>query len=1431
MKKHMLVFLILVLLLTVRPALADELNLPAMLTDIGDEAFMGDTSLDTVILPDSLKTIGDRAFANSSINMIVIPESVNSISASAFSGSPNVIIYGISGSNAQRYANENEIPFVATDIVLPTSVTLDNESITLDEGQTITIHATVLPENAADKSVYWLSSDNSIVSVDDGAITGVSEGFATVYAITGFSDNTLGEERISASCEVTVYAPIPLAQTLTAATDCDSVLLAWNQVNTAQGYELYRSESQNGNYSLIAQLNSDMVLSYNDCPPSKQTNYFYKVKPIILGDRGLFSNVASGKSVNPNVSISENEITIKVNETKQLFTSVEKCYDVYLHELWYSSDDSIAEVDSNNGIVKGNAVGTATVSVLNSGVELQCVVHVEPAIALDKPVINDVLPVWKDTLRIDWQHVENAMGYYVYRSTSKSGTYSLIGRVAFSSAGHSAIEGNIDVPNPGGYIYYEDSTATGTKYYYKVQAFDKDGNTGSQSKAVGSNTVDKSLSTPTIVSIKSAKTGLCINWNQNSDYDDSTEFAIYRSTDSLTDFTYIGDAGEDYSFVDTSSSDGTEYYYAVQAQKVSGSSFLGGSVLSQPKSARYDSSIRHVDSITLTGINLLDNHEEIEPGETLQLGANVSPSNATDKSVTWRSTNPTIVQVDSTGLVTGVSYGTAKIICRSVSDPEVRASRMIYVGEDEEELDFLDVEIDEANQKIKVRASGDWTAATDEWITLSKYSGTGRETITYTLAENEDEDDRIGNISFICGTETQNLSITQEGSDGGVSVVHVNYGAGTEVTDPEVTVVHVDYGAGTHVINNTYSITITHPILGTIVDDGTQIITSFGVWNGNGIMNWEVSGSSIWHVDMGNCSWLAVTKVNNNQLQIKTLSGVSPRESRKAQFSLHVGTQCLSFEVIQKGPDVIVSHSYEDKNFYNRNGEGDDTFAMLTAKDGTASNLQVNSTEPWSAYVVKQVDGAWTQSTSDWVEVSCTNTVLTLTNKEGSDKTREREEYIKIDVAPYSSIVIRITRPKALNPVAPWSLTTYSDELSSYAVDIISANESNKNYQSVRAIDGAAPSIGIFQWNADRALNILRRIAYKNPTLAYSILGETLYNEIETSGTSWTNKGKLSYNEFTAIQTLLNTTEGRAAQDEQAESDAITYLRTGRSYGITDKGALLQFADVSNLGTGFAQEVASSAKNNAGSYAAITLRIINTEAHNHSVIGDSNGYKSRHNTTYNTITSLYLSSVTPYVVCQYDYGDQTSDLYYECSYGTSCPDDFAAGTGKHTILSSGCGLCAIVNAIDYLTGNRIDIHDVAQYARENGGYKEHDGTYWKFYEEYATAFGETYGFKRVTVNDTLASYKEFLQNGGVIIIGCTRINGTGGHVIVIADYNSITDQFLILDSVGDHTPKWTGKLYGWYKINSTYQVIDGSGNALIKLTGYSQGKSRGYIKR
>ena len=86
-----------------------------------------------------------------------------------------------------------------------TSISLNKSSLTLSEGASETLVATIYPSNATEK-VYWGTTSPAIATVDsDGKVTGIKSGSATISVIAG--------EKM-ASCEVTVVPGVQVPEAI-----------------------------------------------------------------------------------------------------------------------------------------------------------------------------------------------------------------------------------------------------------------------------------------------------------------------------------------------------------------------------------------------------------------------------------------------------------------------------------------------------------------------------------------------------------------------------------------------------------------------------------------------------------------------------------------------------------------------------------------------------------------------------------------------------------------------------------------------------------------------------------------------------------------------------------------------------------------------------------------------------------------------------------------------------------------------------------------------------------------------------------------------------------------------------------------------------------------------------------------------------------------
>ena len=160
-------------------------------------------------------TVGDQK----SLNATVSPSNATNKKITWASSRPNVasvtidgIVEGISAGSAVITATSANGIKANCDIVVKekvtpvTSLTLDRTTLTMTEGDTQTLSATVKPDDATDKTVTWSSSNTAVATVDGGKVTAVAPGTATITAKAG--DKT-------ATCAVTVEKKVVPVTSLT----------------------------------------------------------------------------------------------------------------------------------------------------------------------------------------------------------------------------------------------------------------------------------------------------------------------------------------------------------------------------------------------------------------------------------------------------------------------------------------------------------------------------------------------------------------------------------------------------------------------------------------------------------------------------------------------------------------------------------------------------------------------------------------------------------------------------------------------------------------------------------------------------------------------------------------------------------------------------------------------------------------------------------------------------------------------------------------------------------------------------------------------------------------------------------------------------------------------------------------------------------------
>ncbi|MEG2842008.1 MAG: leucine-rich repeat protein, partial [Ruthenibacterium sp.] len=184
-----------------------SLTLPNSVTTIesniyGWGAFRGCSGFTgTLTLPNKLKRVEMSVFSGcSKITNVLVPPAVTYIDQDAFENCSSLkTVHGIAKSYAQAWAKIKGLDFKEYDF---TGITLNKTKLSLIEGDSETLTATVLPENVTDKTVTWTSDKKDIATVGaNGKVTAVKAGTATITAKTANGK--------SATCAVTVTAKKP----------------------------------------------------------------------------------------------------------------------------------------------------------------------------------------------------------------------------------------------------------------------------------------------------------------------------------------------------------------------------------------------------------------------------------------------------------------------------------------------------------------------------------------------------------------------------------------------------------------------------------------------------------------------------------------------------------------------------------------------------------------------------------------------------------------------------------------------------------------------------------------------------------------------------------------------------------------------------------------------------------------------------------------------------------------------------------------------------------------------------------------------------------------------------------------------------------------------------------------------------------------------
>lgn len=276
-----------------------------------------------------------------------------------------------------KNVTSNEVTVTVIDKFAVIGVKLNESEKSLQVGDSFTLTATVLPEDARDKTVTWSSDKESVATVKDGVVTAVSPGTAIIKV-------TAGAGAFSATCSVTVEERIIEITEISYPEDNQTINLKMGESYTIK--------------VKVAPDNANEILKVSpaiNCPVTwkrdkVQGTPYWNVTVTAIYKEGRGSLAIDSKNYSTQcfvsvtkvpvtgISLDVSETSMRVGQTLTLTSRVSPSDASIKDVIWESSDKTVAYV-SQSGIVTAKSGGKVTITAKskdNSSVVAKCVILV-----------------------------------------------------------------------------------------------------------------------------------------------------------------------------------------------------------------------------------------------------------------------------------------------------------------------------------------------------------------------------------------------------------------------------------------------------------------------------------------------------------------------------------------------------------------------------------------------------------------------------------------------------------------------------------------------------------------------------------------------------------------------------------------------------------------------------------------------------------------------------------------------------------------------------------------------------------------------------------------------------------------------------------------------------------------------------------------------
>ncbi len=492
---------------------------------------------------------------------------------------------------------------------------LSEGSHTMTEGDSFTLYATIDPEDATDKDIAWHSSDEGIAVVNangaEATITAMAQGYVEIYASAS--------NGMQACCQINVEKRI---------IEITEVVLDRTELSLFEGDNAQLNATINPSdatdQTLIWTSSDELVATVSDNGVVHAVNHGQAVITVSssngVSDQCIV-NVEKRIIEVTEVVLDQTELSLIESESATLTATVNPSDATDRSLIWKSSDESVATV-STNGEVKALKPGTATITVSSAnGKSATCTVTVERKIV----EVTGIILNTKDIKLTEGESATLIATIQPADATDKSLTWTSSNTaVAMVSA-----NGEVKAIKAGSAVITV-KAANGVSATCNVTV-------ESGVIAVASVTLDKTELN--LTEGESAQLTATVNPSDATD-----KSLTWKSSD------------ESVAIVSTNGE--------VKALKPGTATISVSSA--NGKSATCTVTVER-KIVEVTGIILSATEMKLIEGESATLIATIQPADATDKSLTWTSSNTAVATVSANGEVKALKAGSAVITVKAAN--------------------------------------------------------------------------------------------------------------------------------------------------------------------------------------------------------------------------------------------------------------------------------------------------------------------------------------------------------------------------------------------------------------------------------------------------------------------------------------------------------------------------------------------------------------------------------------------------------------------------------------------------------------------------------------------------------------------------------------------------------------------------------------------